>query len=49
MARIAYAIAQEPLPRYSHSKSPHICTLPRLAACVLLGFYLDTSYRDPEQ
>ena len=40
VARIAYAIAQEALPRYSHPKSPHICTLPQLAACVLLGFYL---------
>ena len=49
VARIAYAIAQETLPRYSHPKSPHIYTLPQLAACVLLGFYLDMSYRDLEE
>ncbi len=49
VARIAYAIAQETLPKYSHPKSPHIYTLPQLAACVLLGFYLDISYRDLEE
>ncbi|MCD6541348.1 transposase [Candidatus Bipolaricaulota bacterium] len=49
VARIAYAIAQEALPRYSHPKSPHIYTLPQLAACVLLGFYLNISYRDLEE
>jgi len=49
VARIAYAIAQETLPRYSHPKSPHIYTLPQLAACVLLGFYLNLSYRDLEE
>ena len=37
------------MPRYSHPKSPHIYTLPQLAACVLLGFYLDLSYRDLEE
>ena len=42
-ARIAYAIAQEALPHYSHPKSPHIYTLPQLAACVLPGF--TTLYR----
>ncbi len=49
MAWIAYAIAQETLPKYSHLKSPHIYTLPQLAACVLLGFHLDISYRDLEE
>jgi len=49
VARIAYTIAQETLPRYSHPKSPHIYTLPQLAACVLLGFYLNISYRDLEE
>ena len=49
VARIAYAMAQETLPKYSHPKSPHIYTLPQLAACVLLGFYLDLSYRDLEE
>ncbi|RCK72737.1 MAG: Mobile element protein [Anaerolineae bacterium] len=37
------------LPRYSHPKSPHHFTLPQLAACVLLMFYLDLSYRDMEE
>lgn len=49
VARLAYAIAQEALPTYSHPKSPHIYTLPQLAACVLLGFYLNLSYRDLEE
>ncbi len=49
MARLAYAIAQQTLPPYTHPKSPHIYTFPQLAACVLLGFYLDVSYRDVEE
>lgn len=49
VARIAYAIAQEVLPRYSHAKSPHRYTQPQLAACVLLAFYLNLSYRDMEE
>jgi len=49
VTRIAHANAQDALPCHSHPKSPHICTLPRLAACVLPGFYLNTSYRDPEE
>jgi hypothetical protein len=48
-ARIAYHLTQEALPRYSHPKSPHHFTLPQLAACVLLMFYLDLSYRDMEE
>lgn len=48
-AQIAYHLAQETLPRYSHPKSPHPFTLPQLAACVLLMFYLDISYRDMEE
>jgi|SRR3972149_5756343 len=48
VARIAYHLTQEALPRYSHPKSPHHFTLPQLAACVLLMFYLDLSYRDME-
>ncbi len=43
IARIAYRLAQQVLPRYSHPKSPHHFTLPQLAACVLLMFYLDLS------
>ncbi|MFN3741264.1 MAG: hypothetical protein ACK4VW_01165 [Anaerolineales bacterium] len=43
MARIAYRLAQEVLPRYSYPKSPHRYTLPQLAACVLLMSYLKPS------
>jgi len=49
VARIAYHLTQQALPRYSHPKSPHHFTLPQLAACVLLMFYLDLSYRDMEE
>lgn len=49
VARIAYEVAQATLPRYSHAKSPHHFTLPQLAACVVLTYYLDKSYRDMEE
>ena len=49
VARITYVLAQQALPRYSHPKSPHHFTLPQLAACVLLMFYLNISYRDVEE
>lgn len=49
IARIAYRMTQQTLPLYSHPKSPHHFTLPQLAACVLLMFYLDLSYRDMEE
>jgi len=49
VARIAYRLTQQALPRYSHPKSPHHFTLPQLAACVLMMFYLDISYRDMEE
>jgi hypothetical protein len=45
-ARIAYGLTQPALSRYSHPKSPDHFTLPQLAACVLMTFYLDVSYRD---
>ncbi len=48
VARLAYQIAQATLPRYSHPKSPQHFTLPQLAACVVLTFYLKVSYRDME-
>ncbi len=48
-ARMAYGLTQQALPRYSHPKSPHHFTLPQLAACVLMTFYLDLSYRDMEE
>jgi DDE family transposase len=49
VARLAHALTLKTLPRYSHAKSPHHFTLPQLAACVLLMFYLDLSYRDMEE
>jgi hypothetical protein len=49
VARIAYRLAQESLPAYSHPKSPHHFTLPQLAACVLMAFYMKLSYRDMEE
>src|SRR4030067_2689797 len=49
VACIAYRLSQQALPRYSHPKSPHHFTLPQLAACVLMMFYLDISYRDMEE
>ncbi|BAJ62353.1 putative transposase for insertion sequence element [Anaerolinea thermophila UNI-1] len=49
VARIAYRLAKQALPMYSHAKSPHHFTLPQLGACVLLMFYLNLSYRDMEE
>jgi hypothetical protein len=49
VVRIACHLTQQALPKYSHPKSPHHFTLPQLAACVLLMFYLDLSYRDMEE
>jgi hypothetical protein len=48
-ARIAYALAKQRVPRYSHPKSPHHFTQPQLVACVLLMFQMDVSYRDMEE
>lgn len=49
VAKIAYHLTKQALPKYSHVKSPHHFELPQLAACVLLMFYLDLSYRDMEE
>jgi IS5 family transposase len=49
VARLAYALTQHALPTYSHLHSPHLYTLPQLAACVLLAFYCNKSYRDTEE
>ncbi len=49
VARLAYALTRQVLPTYAHPKSPHHFTFPQLAACVLLMFYLDFSYRDMEE
>lgn len=48
VAEIAYTTAKRFLPLYGHKNSPHYYTWPQLAACVLLTFYLDCSYRDME-
>ena len=49
VARLAYGLAQASLPRYTHPKSPHRFTFPQRAACVMLMFYLNLSYRDMEE
>lgn len=49
VAKIAYRLSKQALPKYSHAKSPHHFELPQLAACVLLMFYLNKSYRDMEE
>lgn len=49
VARIAYHPTKRTMPTYSHPKSPHHFTLPQLAACVLIAFYMDLSYRDMEE
>lgn len=49
VARLTYALTQRVLPRYSHPKSPHRYTQRQLAACVLLMFYCNRSYRDFEE
>ena len=46
IARLAYHIAQQTLPPYSHPKSRHDYTRPQLAACVMLKIYLNLTYRD---
>ena len=48
VAEIAYATAKRLLPLYRHKNSPHRFTWPQLAACVLMTYYLDCSYRDME-
>jgi IS5 family transposase len=49
VARRAYAVSQAVLPLYSHRNSPKTYTLPQLAACVILKFYLNIPYRDMEE
>ena len=49
VSRIAYRLTQQTLPTYAHPKSPHHFTLPQLAACVLMTFYMNLSYRDMEE
>ena len=49
VAKLAYALCKQTLPLYAHPKSPHHFTFPQRAACVLLMFYLNLSYRDMEE
>jgi Transposase DDE domain len=49
VAKLAHALTEAVLPRYWHKKSPQTFTVPQLAACVLLMFYLNKSYRDMEE
>lgn len=48
-ARRAYEEAKASLPNYTHRNSPKTYTLPQLAACVMLKFYLNMTYRDAEE
>jgi hypothetical protein len=48
VTEIGYATAKKLLPLYRHKNSPHRFTWPQLAACVLMTFYRDCSYRDME-
>lgn len=45
VARVAYAVARESLPLYSHKRSPHRFTLSQLAACLTLKEFFTTDYR----
>lgn len=49
VARRAYEVSKSVLPLYSHRNSPKTYTLPQLAACVILKFYVDLPYRDMEE
>ncbi len=46
LARLAYGLAQQTVPRWSHPKSPHRYTFPQLVACVVLKTALGMTYRD---
>ena len=49
VARRAYEVSKAVLPQYTHRNSPKTYTLPQLAACVILKFYLNVPYRDMEE
>jgi hypothetical protein len=48
IARIAYQLTKRSLRKYSHRNSPQTYSQPQVAACTLLVFYLNKSYRDGE-
>ena len=49
VARLAYELSKQYFAKYSHRNSPKRYTQPQLAACVLLTYYLNLSYRDMEE
>jgi len=49
VARLAYQLAKRSLRKYRHRNSPHTYSQPQVAACTLLVFYLNKSYRDGEE
>lgn len=49
IARLAYQLTQRQVAAYCHPNSRKTYTQPQLMACVLLGFYLDRSYRDLQE
>jgi hypothetical protein len=49
IARLAYVLARRALPAHTHRNSRKTYTQPQLAACVLMMFYMDLSYRDMEE
>lgn len=49
VARIAYDLTKKTLPQYSHPKSKHRYTFQQLAACVMVMFYVNKTYRDMEE
>ncbi len=49
LAKLAYHIAQQTLPAYTHLKSRHDYTFPQRVACVILKIYLNFTYRQMEE
>jgi O-antigen ligase len=47
--KIACRLTDQALPSHSDANNSHPYKLPQLAACVLMKFYLDLSYRDMEE
>lgn len=45
VARVAYAIAQQSVPSYSHTKSPHKFTQPQLITILVLKEFFKADYR----
>lgn len=45
VACVAYKVAKQSLPPYSHARSPHVFTLPQIVACLVLKEFFTTDYR----